>query len=532
MHFGDSSMRAYRDQMEKQIIIGKCSREFWCGNNGVTFFFNNANSFISRESSFHGFAGNSSQTASPFPITKYKDPLVENSTKTFSQQPSPALDSCSGRYIYVHEIPSRFNDDILKNCSLLNKWSNMCQSILNMGLGPRAVDSDGILQNKSWFVTNQFVLEIIFRNRMKQYKCLTNDSSLASAIYVPFYAGLDVGRYLWGFNTSVRDSAPLDLIKWLTEKPEWKYLWGRDHFFVAGRVTWDFRRGDDIESDWGNKLMSLPESKNMTMLVIESSPWSSKDFAIPYPTYFHPSTDREVFQWQNKMRRQKRRYLFSFVGAPRPNLQDSIRGEIFKQCLTSRRKCKLLDCASNNCHNPVYVMKMFRSSIFCLQPPGDSYTRRSTFDSILAGCIPVFFHPGSAYIQYIWHLPKNYTKYSVFIPENAMKEGKANIEKILLGISKDEVVAMREEVVRLIPRVIYANPRSRLENIEDAFDIAVKEVLQRVDNIRRELKEGRSSSAEFGEENSWKYSLSETVGEHEWDSFFSKTNIANSSRAT
>jgi hypothetical protein len=39
---------------------------------------------------------------------------------------------------------------------------------------------------------------------------------------------------------------------------------------------------------------------------------------------------------------------------------------------------------------------------------------------MLAGSIPVFFHPGSAYVQYIWHLPKNYTRYSVFIPEAKM----------------------------------------------------------------------------------------------------------------
>ncbi|KAJ0034215.1 hypothetical protein Pint_25628 [Pistacia integerrima] len=127
---------------------------------------------------------------------------------------------------------------------------------------------------------------------MKQYKCLTSNSSLASAIYVPFYAGLNVGRHLWGFNTSVRDSSAFDMVKWLKAKPEWKRMWGRDHFFVAGRIAWDFRRRREIDSDWGNKLMSLPESMNMTMLTIESISWSN-EFAIPYPTYFHPSSERE-----------------------------------------------------------------------------------------------------------------------------------------------------------------------------------------------------------------------------------------------
>ena len=59
---------------------------------------------------------------------------------------------------------------------------------------------------------------------MKKYECLTNDSSIASAVFVPFYAGLDISMYLWGFNISVRDSASLSLVKWLAEKPEWKRM--------------------------------------------------------------------------------------------------------------------------------------------------------------------------------------------------------------------------------------------------------------------------------------------------------------------
>jgi len=184
----------------------------------------------------------------------------------------------------------------------------------------------------------------------------------------------------------------------------------------------------------------------------------------------------------------------------------------------------LLECRdrANKCYQPFHVMKMFQTSVFCLQPPGDSFTRRSAFDSILAGCIPVFFHPGSAYVQYLWHLPKDYTKYSVFIPANDVKSGKVSIQKILLRIPKEKVRAMREEVIRLIPRVVYAHPRSRLETLEDAFDIAVQGVLERVERIRREMREGKNTSYAFPEEFSWKYNLVGTVGEHEWDPLFAR----------
>ncbi|KAM1695256.1 hypothetical protein ACFXTI_029298 [Malus domestica] len=436
-------------------------------------------------------------------------------------------ESCTGKYIYVHDIPSKFNKDLLKKCGSLSNWTDMCELASNFGLGPRLSNLEKVYSNTGWFATNQFLLEVIFHSRMKQYNCLTKNSSLASAIFVPYYAGLDVARYLWGSSISTRDSGSLEIAKWLREKPEWKKMWGRDHFMVAGRITWDFRRWTDKDSEWGTKLMLLPESKNMTMLAIESSPWNSNDFAIPYPTYFHPSKDNEVFQWQNRMRRQKRRILFSFAGGPRPNLQNSIRNEIIDQCRAARRKCKLLECTTgpDKCHKPVFVMKMFQGSVFCLQPPGDSLTRRSIFDSILAGCIPVFFHPGSAYVQYVWHLPKDYTKYSVLIPAFDIKNGKVSIERTLQKIPRQKVYEMREEVVKLIPRVIYADPGSRLETLDDAFDIAVKGVLERVETIRKDMREGKNTSFDYAEKVSWKYNMFGTVEEHEWDPFFERQHI-------
>ncbi|XXG54576.1 hypothetical protein AAC387_Pa03g2421 [Persea americana] len=455
-------------------------------------------------------------------------PIIENETpqppKQQSFEENRAIiesDPCSGRYVYVHDLPSRFNVDILKDCKTISMWTDMCKFISNMGLGPKLSNEEGAFSNKGWFATNQFAVELIFYNRMKQYKCLTSNSSMASAIFVPFFAGLDISRYLWGgFNTTTRDSSSFDLVEWLVKKPEWQVLGGRDHFLVGGRITWDFRRQTDNETDWGNKFLFLPQVKNMTILTIESSPWSSYDFGIPYPTYFHPSKDIEVFQWQNRMRRQKRLWWFSFAGAPRPNMAGSIRGQIINQCRSSKR-CKLLECSSgvNQCNSPSSLMKLFQRSIFCLQPQGDSYTRRSAFDSILAGCIPVFFHPGSAYVQYTWHLPLNHTSYSVFIPEDEVRDGKISIETVLLSISREEVRGMREKIIELIPRIIYADPRSRLETLEDAFDIAVQGVIQRVNRLR----EGRvRNDMGFVEENHWKYALIGGDGEHEWDRFFTK----------
>nr|GEW03664.1 xyloglucan galactosyltransferase MUR3 [Tanacetum cinerariifolium] len=479
--------------------------------------------------------GHSTDSVVDQPIKREQELLVENGDGSRKKEEylfmkalrtaENVSDPCGGRYVYVHDLPSRFNEDMLKQCRSLSKWTNMCKFTTNAGLGPPLENDEGVFSEKGWYATNQFAVDVIFSNRMKQYECLTKDSSLAAAIFVPFYAGFDIARYLWGYNISMRDAASIDLVEWLQKRPEWGIMGGNDHFLVAGRITWDFRRLSEDENDWGNKLLFLPAAKNMSMLVVESSPWNANDFAIPYPTYFHPSKDAEVFAWQDRMMGLDRKWLFCFAGAPRPDNPKSIRGQIIDQCKSSPVG-KLLECdlGESKCHSPSSIMQMFQSSVFCLQPQGDSYTRRSAFDSMLAGCIPVFFHPGSAYTQYVWHLPKNYSKYSVFIPEDDLRKKKISIEERLSQIPQDQVKKMREEVINLIPGLIYADPRSKLDSHRDAFDVSVQAIINKVTRMRKDIIEGRTND-DFIEELSWKYALldeGESVGVHEWDPFFSK----------
>ncbi|KAF3457370.1 hypothetical protein FNV43_RR02027 [Rhamnella rubrinervis] len=433
-----------------------------------------------------------------------------NMTQNGTTATTNHFDSCSGRYIYIQDLPRQFNEDLLNNCRIIEKSRDMCPFLSNEGFGTKLEDNDSkrVFTEKDWFLTSQFSLEVIFHNRMKKYKCLTNDSSMASGIFVPYYSGLDAAQYLL-YNVSVRDASAQKLVDFLAKRPEWKTMWGRDHFMIGGRVAWDYRRQTDNEKDWGSKLMFLPESKNMTLLSIESSLWNN-DIGIPYPTYFHPSKESVVFDWQERMRKRERRYLFSFAGAPRPGAEYSIRSELINQCKSSTEHCKFMACdgSNNHCENPEKVMGLFQNSIFCLQPSGDSFTRRSTFDSILAGCIPVFFDPASAYTQYLWHLPTNFSKYSVFISKHDIKEKRVSISERLLGVPTDEIFEMQEEVTRMIPKIIYGNWTSGFERkLEDAFDIAVNGMLERVEKVRKKIKDGEDPSEGFGEVNNGKFDL-------------------------
>ena len=64
-------------------------------------------------------------------------------------------------------------------------------------------------------------------------------------------------------------------------------------------------------------------------------------------------------------------------------------------------------------------MEWLTNSVFCLQPPGDSPSRKSFYDSIMAGCIPVIFEtPGVGHIIYPFENVLDYSTFSVKIPAN------------------------------------------------------------------------------------------------------------------
>ncbi|XP_078181443.1 xyloglucan galactosyltransferase KATAMARI1 homolog [Carex rostrata] len=394
------------------------------------------------------------------------------------------IDPCTGRYVYVYDLPDSFNSEILQDCGNLSRWSDMCKYVTNSGLGPKLVDTSSTLPETGWHVTNQFMLEIIFHNRMKQYDCLTTDYSKSTAVYIPYYAGLDVMRYLFGDTALLqRDYLTNEFLRWLRARPEWAAKGGNDHFMVIGRIAWDFQRTTNESKHWGGKLMTLPESKNMTLLLIETTTWQENEFGIPYPSYFHPSEKSQVVAWQEKLRSTKRPWLFSFAGARRPNAIPTTRDLIIAQCANATL-CNLQECGSGakDCHSPSNIMGVFTSSIFCLQPPGDSPTRKSAFDSMIAGCIPVFLQPGSAYTQYRWYLPSNFNKFSVYIPEKAIRQGTLRIEDVLLGYSDEQILEMRENVLALIPALVYKDPSTKSDDLRDAFDVAVDGVLRRIHN--------------------------------------------------
>ncbi|KAH7550301.1 hypothetical protein JRO89_XS13G0167700 [Xanthoceras sorbifolium] len=397
---------------------------------------------------------------------------VHRSWKSNMTQPA-----CDGREIYVYDLPTKFNKDLVGQCGDMMPWENFCRFFDNEALG-EAIPELG----NGWYHTNQYSLEPIFHSRVLKHPCRVYNENEAKLFYVPYYGGLDILR--WHFrnvSNDVKDTLSLELIKWLESRKPWMQNSGKDHVFVLGKISWDFRR----RYSWGTRLLELEQMQNPIKLLIERHPWHANDIGIPHPTYFHPRSDDDIITWQLKIIRSQRKSLVSFAGAARPGAPENIRSILINQCTSSEDdKCRFLNCSSGGCSHPKSVIELFMESEFCLQPPGDSPTRKSVFDSLISGCIPVLFDPFTAYYQYPWHLPEDHGKYSVFIDQNVVRQMKVNVLERLMQIPVKEREDMRRYLVyELLPGLVYGDSTSRLEKFQDSFSITMNNLLERVNRL-------------------------------------------------
>ncbi|KAM5572497.1 xyloglucan-specific galacturonosyltransferase 1 [Rosa sericea] len=387
-------------------------------------------------------------------------------------------EGCEGRGVYVYDLPSKFNKDLLGQCRDMVPWMDFCKYFGNEALG-EPIPKLG----EGWYHTHQYSLEPIFHQRILKHPCRVYSENEAKLFYVPFYGGLDILR--WHFknvSNDVKDTLSLELITWLEKQDSWTKNSGRDHLLVLGKISWDFRRKD---GSWGTRLLEIDQMQNPIKLLIERQPWQPNDIGIPHPTFFHPNSDEDIMALQWKIISSYRKKLVSFAGAARPGAAENIRSILINQCNTAENgKCHFLNCGSGGCDQPEMVTELFMESEFCLQPPGDSPTRKSLFDSLISGCIPVIFDPFTAYYQYPWHLPEEHGKYSVFVDQEDVRGMKVNVVEMLMKISKEKRDDMRRHIVyELLPGLVYGDSNAKFDKFQDAFSITMSNLMERVTKL-------------------------------------------------
>merc|ERR1712007_170920 len=112
-------------------------------------------------------------------------------------------------------------------------------------------------------------------------------------------------------------------------------------------------------------------------------------------------------------------------------------------------------------------------SVFCLEPIGDSINRKSVADSILSGCMPVFFGIAQVFQYQVqwreWHS-------SAFVAINRVKfaSGQLDLVRTLREIPASDVRQMQSQLARYGGRFQF-NVKDD-PAVDDALDVVLRQL--------------------------------------------------------
>ena len=119
-----------------------------------------------------------------------------------------------------------------------------------------------------------------------------------------------------------------------------------------------------------------------------------------------------------------------------------------------------------------YTTEWMRHSIFCLQPPGDTNSRKSFYDAIISGCIPVLFElPYLSHVTYPFERYIDYSKFTVTVPLG--ETFYETLDRYKLG--SHLIHQLQMNLKKVMPLLQYNDPSSY--NVgNDAFSMIIKEI--------------------------------------------------------
>ncbi len=192
---------------------------------------------------------------------------------------------------------------------------------------------------------------------------------------------------------------------------------------------------------------------------------------IPYISNIRWKSTWENPPWELR----NRSILVSFTGSLfGTQASTSIRKQIYELCKPPQCKAFVRESMASH-KNIKRALQIKKKSVFCLEPPGFSPPRRSMIDSILSGCIPVFFmHPR----QFETYLPMHYHwdnhSYILFSP-NQIK----SLFTMLIQIQPSRIRNMQNSIAEHATSLVYGIddiPGDAVDKIIDYFQLRTTEL--------------------------------------------------------
>jgi len=324
--------------------------------------------------------------------------------------------------------------------------------------------------------TNQYALPSILEHRLKESKlCRTLDPQQADLFYAPVLSE-PKGNGEW--------NATCQKISGEIVRDELRHLNSTNacrHFFAIGKGHTDVTSCDGWFSNPIRELKPfLRLAYSNYSFVVDSEGAHHYDihdttnltyphlFSVPYPSSLHFRSNKKVPHFPSTVRRRKA--LMSFIG--KDNHGDTrVRQRIHKLC-NDYNDSKVCDYKVK--FDLVKHPTAKSRAVFCLEPAGDTPTRKSIADSIAFGCIPVLFSDLTDDVA-PWHWLDWKDRARVLVPRNEFVAGRIDLKKLLQSIPKD--------LLKLMQNTLKEKARRFQYSLDDDQEDGVRVIL---DNLHRE----------------------------------------------
>ena len=389
--------------------------------------------------------------------------------------------------MYIYDLPAKFNDDILNGTKY--KFRD-CGDVSESGYGKILKRYDGFLVQNTW----QFALEVVVHNKILHSPYITKDYKQANLFYIPFYSGISCLITLKRNYTeaSILQHKLLAELQVYLENHESKAFYsGKPHVMALSKIERE-------QSSTSCPIMTIDGFRHVHFFGIEredSHPSKSGPLhpltVVPYPSSGHLLDNVSSSQYLDTIYRSDRNISIFFAagsrntGQPRAAIQSEFRDH---QTTSSFKEYSLASevhggitkawLITTNCFkNAVDILEWMQHSVFCLQPPGDSPTRKSFFDSVVSGCIPVLFQSEEK-VFYPFEKYLNYSSFTVTLNQSDLLIQNKTVEKLLAPLLNNaNIIVEKQRQLQRVARYLQYSvmPHTQSEN-HDAMTFVYEEM--------------------------------------------------------
>ncbi|KAL3831749.1 hypothetical protein ACJMK2_023463 [Sinanodonta woodiana] len=426
----------------------------------------------------------------------------------------PSIDTSSIKTpfkIYVYDMTSFFNRDQVECLYNYPTQYHGCYKFSYCGMGPEMHRINGVkidlnqdqLCDFSVRETHMFSLEVTIHYKLLSSPYRTFKPEEAHAFYVPAYFGL---HYMCDYYPQGSGTWMLQhMFSFLTHQPYFNK--GLLHFTTFGRTL------HDLHSDVIPVIQNY-NAKSLVFMSIENEfepKWVDfikshdiRSFTLPYPSYVHlihcysTNSNQTSFNQKNDntssiyQGTERNVFLLLAMGQReltplRERLESQFRiktDESHEEYFNKRRvgaKEDMVLLYTNPCvESAIHVTtRWLMNSVFCLQPGGLTPSRKSIYDSIQSGCIPVLFKDSRPIIlAFPDKIP--YTDFTVTIPQEHVVANTTSVLSYLKAISRTRISQMQLNM-RKVQKLLQYSVMDGVVRTE--HDDAMKLILEEIGDI-------------------------------------------------